>query len=193
MLSIARVLAPFHPFLAKVSMAFDALPYDSIIKDSPKASDTIRQYWKELSKEDRSHPRRLDHLYIDMYMLAFGRRSPVVEIEDALSAIYLDKRQQPLRKEHFTEDVPDKVGDYSRRIKIVIKSQIDAFRAGNPATEVMLSERGFMTLTNAYRKNEEIHFKRAWNSIVDTMLRPVDNVPSKGGRPTKYYLPRTER
>ena len=176
----------------KVSMAFDALPYDSVVKENKKAEDTIMEHWRSLPKEARTRARRLDHLNMDMYMLAFGRRSPVVEVEDALWAIYLDKRLQSIRVQYLVEEVPDRVGDYSRRIKVIIKGQHDALKAGDPPAKVQLSERDFMNHTNAYRKNEEVTFKKAWTSIVDTLLRPIEEI-SKGGRPTRYYLPRYDR
>jgi hypothetical protein len=176
----------------KVSMAFDALPYDSMIKEDKKASSTIQEHWRSLPKEARQRARRLDHLNMDMYMLAFGRRSPVVEVDDALWAIYLDKRRQDIRDQYLQEEVPDRVGDYSRRIKVIIKGQHDALKAGDPPEKVQLSERDFMNHTNAYRKNEEVTFKKAWASIVDTLLRPIEEV-SKAGRPTRYYLPRYDR
>lgn len=189
---IDDVLRPVDSTAAmKVSLAFDALPYESAIKESSKALELLKEYRATWSKTERAKARRLDHMKIDMNMLAFGRRSPEAEQEDALAAIYLDQRQQTIREQYFGEEVPDRVGDYSRRIKAIIKGQILALRTGVSPEGAMLSERDFMAKTNAYRKNEEVYFKKAWMSIADTLLKAVEHDnDGKRGPKTKFYLPK---
>lgn len=187
---IEDVLRPLEASeVVKVAMAFDALPYDSIIKESTASTKVLKEYRASLSKIERSKGRRFDHMKADMYMLAFGRRSKITEPEDAHDAIYLDQRQHLIRTQYLQEEVPDRVGDYSKRIKMMIKAQILAQRAGAPLETIMKTERDYMTYTNAYRKNEEVYFNRAWASLIGTTLRPIDVASPNGGPKTRYYLP----
>jgi len=83
----------------------------------------------------------------------------------------------------------DLSANYDRKIKSIIDQQKLKLANGLPPEEVMLSERDFMTNTNAYRGNEEIWFKKSWNVIAPQLLKPFEFEPAKRGPRTKYYLP----
>jgi hypothetical protein len=112
-------------------------------------------------------------------------------IEDALQhAGSLGKRPHSILQVRLPEPKPRDLSDvYDRKIVNIIEQQKIKLANGGPQEEVMLSERDFMTKTNAYRGNEEIWFEKSWNTIAPQLLKAVEFVPAKRGPRTKYYLP----
>jgi hypothetical protein len=143
-------------------------------------------FWKSQPKEHRNRVRWKKHLMLDMYMSAFGRGSMIAEVQDweAAKRIYL--RQVAIREKHFTTEAPDRIGVYNSRIRVIVERMAARLRAGETVQQVALSERGFMTATNAYRDNDVHTFKMAWRHWEGALLASVHITGGNGQKYTKF-------
>ncbi len=145
-------------------------------------------FWKAQPKEHRNRVRWKKHLMLDMYMSAYGRGSMIAELPDweAAKKIYL--RQVAIREKHFITEVPDKIGVYNHRIRVIVERMEARLRAGETVQKVALSQRDFMTATHAYRDNDVHTFNHAWRHWEGALL---NSVPITGGNGQKYtkYVP----
>jgi hypothetical protein len=140
-------------------------------------------FWKSQPNEHRNRVRWKKHLMLHMYMSAYGRGSMIAEVQDweAAKKIYL--RQVAIREKHFTTEVPDRLGVYNSRIRVIVERMAARLKAGETVQQVALSQRDFMTATNAYRDNDIHTFNNAWRHWEGALLA---SVPVTGGNGQKY-------
>jgi putative DNA primase/helicase len=154
---------------------------------SPETKTRLDAFWKNQPAEIRKKPRFKKHLMLDMYMAAFGRGVRVAEVEDLDVAVKIFHRQIVIRRVHFTDEVPDKVGLYLGKFKSLTEGMRRRLNAGEPMASVAMSVRDFQTMTNAYRDNDLQTFNGAWRNWEQQVVS-VD-VIAKNGHKYKKFVP----
>jgi hypothetical protein len=132
---------------------------------SAETESKLEDFWKSQPSDLRRKIRFKKHLMLDMYMAAFGRGVKVAEPEDLDVAIKIFNRQIKIRQVCFTGEVPDRIGFYASKIKVIIEKMRNDLNSGKTVAHVAKSLRDFQTLTNAFRDNELHTFDRAWTSF----------------------------
>jgi hypothetical protein len=135
---------------------------------SAEAKQIFATFWNSLPSKEKNAIRLRNAMVVDAFIMAFARHATEVSAADALAAAKIAQRQLIIRKVCFTTEVPDKTGYYSGLIKKIIEKMSRRLNAGEELDAVAMSERDFLTATNAYRDNEEHFFKKAWD-----VLRPI--------------------
>jgi hypothetical protein len=155
-----------------------------------KMSDGVKmlvdEFWKSQPSEYRKRVRWKKHLMLDMYMAAFGRGSMFATAEDWEGAKKLYLRQVAIREEHFTTEVPDKIGVYNSRLRAITERMRARLKAGETVQQVALSQRDFINSTNAYRDNDVHTFNMAWRHWEGALLASVPVIGGNGQKYTKY-------
>src|SRR5882762_3688167 len=132
---------------------------------SAETESKLEEFWKTQPSDLRRKIRFKKHLMLDMYMAAFGRGVKVAEPEDLDVAIKIFDRQIIIRQVCFTGEVPDRIGFYASKIKVIIEVQRKELNNGKTIAQVAKSLRDFQTITHAFRDNELHTFERAWTSF----------------------------
>jgi hypothetical protein len=146
----------------------NSLDYAVTMSLSEPAKQIFSVFWNSLPAKEKNAIRLRNAMVVDAFIMAFARHATEVSTADALAAVKIAYRQLIIRKVCFTTEVPDKTGYYSGLIKKSIEKMKRRIDGSESCDVVAMSERDFLTATNAYRDNEEHFFKRAWD-----VLRPV--------------------
>jgi putative DNA primase/helicase len=148
----------------------------------------VENFWKSQPKEYRGRVRWKKHLMLDMYMAAFGRGSMIATVDDWEIARRIYLRQVAIREKHFTTEVPDKIGVYNSRLRVIVERMRARLLAGESVQAVALSQRDFMTATNAYRDNDVHTFCMAWRHWEGVLLASV-SITGGNGQQYKKFVP----
>jgi Bifunctional DNA primase/polymerase, N-terminal len=156
----------------------------------PDALSLLNTFWKNQPKDISKKARWRKHLFVDAFMSAYGQSKMQVDVDDAEVAIKICTRQLIIRKVHFTEEVPDKVGHYTKKCKqITEKMRRDIAGGMNPA-EVALSESQFEDKSGAYKINEATIFSRAWATHARVHLDKILVKNPSNGHTYERYIPK---
>lgn len=167
------------------------LDYSGTMTMSDDASEMIRIFWKGLLPEVRKKVRWLKGLKLDAQLIAFGRGSKVVELEDAENAIKIFSRQVIIRKVCFKNDAGDRMGFYSARCKEITARIGRQLSEGIPVESAAKSEGDYERITNARRNHEEHIFVRVFKIHKSNWLKPV-SIQYPDGRKFTKYIPADE-
>ena len=183
------VVTGLHEISAEESInlltELNSFDYDVTLNLSDAAKHLMAKFWGSLGNQNA---RWKNDFLLDAFFAAFARHSTDVSIEDAISAIRIARRQIIIRRVCFTSEVPDKTGYYLSLLKKITAMMETALAKGHPEGEVARSHRDFLTLTHAFRDNEEHLFKRAWDVYQPVYLRKVQ-VQRANGQLYDKYLP----
>lgn len=146
---------------AKIS----ALSFSGKMTMSAETESKLEDFWKTQPSDLRRKIRFKKHLMLDMYMAAFGRGVKIAEPEDLDVAIKIYNRQIKIRQVCFTGEVPDRIGFYASKIKVIIEKMRKDLNSGKTVAQVAKSLRDFQNMTHAFRDNELHTFERAWTSF----------------------------
>ena len=128
------------------------------------------------------------HLMLDMYFTAWSQGRMTATAEDLDVAIRIFDRQMVIRRVHFSDEVPDRVGYYIGLLKTITKGMRKRLVAGDLIGDVALSVRDFQTATHAFRDNELQVFHNAWRNYEKDHLWKV-KVKAKDGQTYEKYIP----
>lgn len=148
----------------KLLAEINTLPFSGRITMSSETKQKLNDYWKTQSLELKSKPRFKTYLMLDMFDAAWSQGRMTAEPQDLDAAIRIFERQLIIRRIHFTEEVPDKIGAYIGKFKKITESMRRRLNAGEDISLVAKSLRDFQTDTNAYRNNEIVTFNIAWSN-----------------------------
>ena len=140
------------------------LPFSGRQTMLPETKQKLKDYWKTRPPEVTTKSRFKTYLMLDMFDSAWSQGRMVAEPEDLDVAIRIFERQIVIRRIHFTEEVPDKIGAYIGKFKRITEDMRRRLNAGEDISLVARSLRDFQTDTNAYRNNEIVTFNTAWNN-----------------------------
>jgi hypothetical protein len=147
----------------------------------------LTDYWKSQPEKVRKKPRFKTYLTLDMYMAAFGRGQMVAEPQDLDVAMKIFERQLIIRNVHFAEEVPDKIGLYLGKLKIMTEQMRRRLNAGEPIVQVAKSLRDLQTDTRAYANNELHIFNQAWSNWKGQMA--ITRVQAANGHSYDKFVP----
>lgn len=165
--------------------------YSGTITMSSKAEEMVNVFWSHQLPEVRKKVRWKKGLTLDAHLIAFGRESKVVELEDVERAIKTFTRQVVIRKVCFKNDASDRVGFYLGRIKDITAGMQRQLDIGVEKGSVAKSRRDYERITNAHRDNETHIFDRAWKVHAPHWLQPI-TVTYSNGRKFEKFLPKLE-
>jgi Bifunctional DNA primase/polymerase, N-terminal len=165
--------------------------YSGTMTTSSDAEEMVNVFWSHQLPEVRKKVRWKKDLMLDAQLIAFGRESKVVELEDVERAIKTFTRQVVIRKVCFKNDASDRIGFYLGRIKDITASMQRQLDAGVEQSNVAKSRRDFERESNAYRDNETHIFDRAWKVHAPHWLKPV-TITYSNGRKFDKFLPKPE-
>ena len=154
---------------------------------TPETKQKLTDYWKSQPEKIRRKPRFKTYLTLDMFMATFGRGLMVAELEDIDVAIKIFERQLIIRNVHFTEEIPDKIGFYLGKLKIMTEQMRRRLNAGEPIAQVAKSLRDLQTDTRAYANNELHIFNQAWNNWKGQMA--TTKVQAANGHSYDKFVP----
>ena len=123
---------------------------------------------------------------LDAYMSAFGRGSKTVNLDDVQIAIKIFTRQVVIRRVHFGDEAPDKVGVYLSRIKAITQRVEKRLTAGADPANAAKSRRDYETESHAFRDNELHYFAKAWDVYARGYLKKVTIIRDNGQKYEKY-------
>jgi hypothetical protein len=149
-------------------------------------NDKLKQFWSEQPKDVRVKVRFKSHLMLDMYFCAWSQGRMVATTNDLNIAIRIFQRQVAIRRVHFAEEVPDRVGHYIGLLKNITKDMRRRLVAGESMATVAMSLRDFQTKTNAFRDNEIVIFNTAWRNYHEDYLTTHHHMAKNGQKYTKY-------
>ncbi len=175
----------------KLRLELDGLDYSGTMVMPSETKTRLDDFWKSQPAEIRKKARFKKNLLLDAYMSAFGRGLKTVELEDAETAIKIFVRQMVIRRVHFTNEVPDRIGFYLGLIKKITEKMRRQLATGLPPEAVARSRRDYEKATNAFRDNEEHIFAKAWETHSRVHLQKVQVERANGQRYEKY-LPMPE-
>jgi ABC-type dipeptide/oligopeptide/nickel transport system ATPase component len=165
--------------------------YSGTMTMSSDAEEMVNVFWSHQLPEVRKKVRWKKDLMLDAQLIAFGRESKVVELEDVECAIKTFTRQVVIRKVCFKNDATDRIGFYLGRIKDITASMQRQLDAGVEQSRVAKSRRDYERITNAHRDNETHIFDRAWKVHAPHWLQSV-TIPYSNGRKYEKFLPKPE-
>jgi hypothetical protein len=165
--------------------------YSGTMTMSSDAEEMVNVFWSHQLPEVRKKVRWKKDLMLDAQLVAFGRESKVVELEDVERAIKTFTRQVVIRKVCFKNDATDRIGFYLGRIKDITASMQRQLDAGVEPSQVAKSRRDYERITNAHRDNETHIFDRAWKVHAPHWLQSV-TIPYSNGRKYEKFLPKPE-
>jgi len=154
------------------------------MSDTTKAE--LTRFWNTQPVEIRRKIRFKKYLMLDMYMAAFGRGVTVAGPEDLTVATKIFNRQIIIRRIHFTDEIPDRVGYYIRHLKKLTESMRKRLVRGEAIAKVAMSLRDFQTLSNAFRDNEVHIFNRAWQNYHEAWLAKTRVIGANGHQYEKF-------
>ena len=128
------------------------------------------------------------HLMLDMYFSAWSQGRMVANLEDLDVAIRIFQRQIIIRRVHFSDEIPDRVGYYVGLLKGITKGMRKRLVAGELIADVAMSIRDFQTTTNAFRENELVVFNTAWRNYEKDHLWKV-KVKARNGQTYEKFIP----
>ncbi len=177
---------PVHAL--QLMQEFNALDFSGTMTMAEDAKAFVDELWAGQPVGVKKKVRWKKNVMIDAYMSAFGRGSRVAELEDVQIAARIFTRQLAIRREHFTDEVPDRTGYYLGLIKKITESMRRQLNAGVDVFFVALSRRDYEKRTNASRDNEEHYFEKAWALHSKHHLQPV-NIQKRNGQTYAKYIP----
>jgi hypothetical protein len=130
-------------------------------------------------------------LKLDAQLIAFGRGSKVIELEDAQNAIKIFSRQVIIRKVNFKNDASDRMGLYSARCKEITARIGRELSEGVPIEKAARSRSDYERATNARRNHEEHIFARVFQVHQPNWLKSV-TIQYPDGRKFIKYIPADE-
>lgn len=148
--------------------------------------NALTSFWNQQPKDVKTKVRFKSHLMLDMYLAAWSQGRMVAMIEDLDLAICTFHRQIIIRRVHFRNEEPDRVGHYIGLLKMIAENMRKRLNAGMPMEKVAMSIRDFQTDTNAYRDNEIATFNIAWRNFHVDHLATVEVTAKNGHKYTKY-------
>jgi hypothetical protein len=167
------------------------MDYSTKMSMSDDAKEIVRIFWAGLLPEVRKKVRWRKVLIVDAQLIAFGRGSRVIELEDVESAIKIFSRQVVIRKVCFKNDTSDRIGFYVARCKEITERMKHQLVEGDPEAQVAKSRSDYERKTNARRNHEEHIFERAWKVHAPNWLKSVP-VQYPDGRKFTKFLPADE-
>jgi hypothetical protein len=165
----------------------NSLDYSITMTLSFEATSILETFWASLAKTDRKIRWKND-LIVDAFMSAFGRHAKEVSGDDVIAAVKIARRQIIIRKVCFTTEVPDKTGYYLGLIKRITEKMEKRLVAGDSQDSVAMSKRDYLTVTHAFRDNEDHWFEKAWSVHEKVFLQKV-KVRKSNGQEYEKYLP----
>lgn len=150
----------------------------------------IDEIWKGQPQEFRQSPRLRQQFLLEMYLAAYSRGSAIAEAQDLAIAVKALDRQKAIRLKHFTEEIPNQVGVYTKRLKDVHKDMLRRLRRGMDVGDVALSLPQLMTQTLAYKENDLPNFNQAWKALTPLWLEV--KVKAVNGHTYKKFVPTPE-
>jgi putative DNA primase/helicase len=180
--------------LIDVSAAFKMIarlnefPFKGRMTMAEGVNSSVKAFWNGLPKDVRVKVRFKSHLMLDMYFAAWSQGRMVATMEDLDVAIRIFRRQVVIRRVHFTEEVPDRVGHYIGLLKKLTESMRKRLNAGASVETVAMSLRDFQTDTNAFRENELVTFNTAWRNFQADHLAIYKHT-AKNGHQYEKFLP----
>jgi hypothetical protein len=162
------------------------MDYSGTMSMSSDASEMIRVFWSGLLPEVRKKVRWRKGLILDAQLIAFGRGSKVIELEDAQNAVKIFSRQVIIRKVCFKGDAPDRMGFYSSRCKEITARIGRQLSEGVPEASAAKSDCDYERITNARRNHEEHIFVRVWQNHKQKWLKAIQVLYPDGRKFTKY-------
>ena len=183
-----KKLPPINPVSAiKLLNKMDGLPWG--IRMEPPAAELDKRFddfWATLPAEVRKKNRWAKQLRMDAYISAFSRGETKVTGADVEGAIRMFQRTLFIRRESFTEEVPDKTGSYLGLLKKIHQKMVERLRKGAKPQDVAITKRDFQKLTHATRANEEHLLERAWQIFSKDWLTPITVNRSNGHTYIKF-------
>ena len=172
----------------RIIQRLSELPFIGRMTMGPGVNDRLKKFWSEQPKEIRVKVRFKSHLMLDMYFTAWSQGRMVATVDDLDVAIRIFHRQIAIRRVHFTEEIPDRVGYYIGLLKNITKGMRKRLVAGATMDSVAMSIRDFQTDTNAFRDNEVAIFNTAWRNYQADHLAPY-KFKARNGHEYVKYLP----
>ena len=169
-----------------VLMKWQALNFSGQMTTSSAVRESIDRFWSAQMPAVRKKARWKKNLILDCYMAAFGDGRMEVSLTDVQDAIKIFTRQLVIRRIHFRDEAPDKIGVYLSRIKAVTQRMVRRLAAGANEADVALSRRDYESKTNAFRDNELHIFSRAWDAYARGYLKKVIILRTNGQKYEKY-------
>ena len=166
----------------------DKYPFTGTMTMGPGVNEAVKKFWSQQEKEIRVKVRFKSHLMLDMYFAAWSEGRMVASLADLDVAIRIFQRQIVIRRVHFSEEIPDRVGYYLGLLKGITRSMRKRLVAGELIADVAMSIRDFQTNTHAFRDNELAVFNNAWRNYVKDHLWEV-KVKAKNGQTYKKFVP----
>ena len=163
-------------------------PFTGTMTMGPGVKDTLTKFWLAQPKDIRVKVRFKSHLMLDMYFSAWSQGRMVATLEDLDVAIRIFDRQMVIRRVHFCEEIPDRVGYYVGLLKSITKGMRKRLVAGDLIGDVALSVRDFQTATHAFRDNELVVFNNAWRNYEKDHLWKV-KVKARNGQTYEKFIP----
>jgi putative DNA primase/helicase len=180
--------------LLETSAAFQLLarlekyPFTGKMTMGPGVNEAVKKFWLEQPKDIRVKVRFKSHLMLDMYFSAWSQGRMVATPEDLDVAIRIFQRQIVIRRVHFCEEIPDRVGYYVGLLKSITKGMRKRLVAGELVGNVAMSVRDFQTDTHAFRDNELVVFNNAWRNYEKDHLWKV-KVKARNGQTYEKFIP----
>ena len=163
-------------------------PFTGTMTMGPGVKDTLTKFWLAQPKDIRVKVRFKSHLMLDMYFSAWSQGRMVATLEDLDVAIRIFDRQMVIRRVHFADEVPDRVGYYVGLLKGITKGMRKRLVAGELVGNVAMSVRDFQTDTHAFRDNELVVFNNAWRNYEKDHLWKV-KVKARNGQTYEKFIP----
>lgn len=166
----------------------EKLPFTGTMTMGPGVKDALTKFWSAQPKEIRVKVRFKSHLMLDMYFSAWSQGRMMATLADFDVAVRIFDRQMVIRRVHFANEVPDRVGHYIALLKGITKNMRKRLVAGELVADVATSVRDFQTQTNAFRDNELQVFNNAWRNYEKDHLWKV-KVKAKNGQTYDKFVP----
>jgi hypothetical protein len=151
-----------------------------------EATAAIEAFWGTQTDAVQRKVRYKTDLELDAYMNAIGRHVDAVELEDVQDAITNFVRRLAIREAYLTKEHKSDVGRYLAIFKrLAAKMEVKMLPGVDPWF-VAMSERDFMTASNAHRDDEEDIALKALGSFARVYLESITR-DVNGRKRTRFY------
>ena len=164
----------------------EKFPFSGHMTMGEGVKDALNAFWSEQPKDVNVKVRFKSHLMLDMYFSAWSQGRMVATVEDLNVAIRIFHRQMVIRRIHFHEEVPDRIGHFIGLLKMIAENMRKRLNQGASMESVAMTIRDFQTDTNAYRDNEIATFNIAWRNFHADHLATYEVTAKNGHKYTKY-------